>query len=140
MERTEIKNILDSIEFTFNKQLNNTNNELNKTTFNILFYKNGKELISKFTCNPTYIMPEKELCLSMLINDMNAFDEARDAADFLNIFGYINNEDTIREGLNAYKQCEKTKEKLEYFFDDLNISEINEINDYINDYARKDYE
>ena len=41
-------------------------------------------------------------------HDALACEEKRDLADFLEGFGYLNNADTIREGIAAYEGCKRT--------------------------------
>ena len=78
-----------------------------------------------YQCNTTHKQPTKEDCLYCLLSDAQSVEYCQDEADFLNEFGYIDNAESIRKGLKAFKACERTKKALDRLFTSEELEELN---------------
>lgn len=72
-----------------------------------------------YQCNTTYTYPTLEDCMSCILNDMMAYDDARDVIDFCNELGY---EDS--QGLRVYKACKKVSKALHRLFTDEELDKL----------------
>lgn len=88
---------------------------------------NGVRRSFEYQCNPNYTTPEKKDVIECLLSDMDAYEDTEDVASFLYEFGYTENEKAIREGMEAYKGCEKNARKFYDLFSDSEIIRIREV-------------
>lgn len=67
-----------------------------------------------------------------ILSDMSCYDSSRDMEDFIYSFGYDNQDlETYKQGMKAYKACEKTSEKLHELFNNDELEKLqNEFQDY----------
>lgn len=85
-----------------------------------------------YQCNPSATHePTLKDCLYCLLSDASSVEYCQDEADFLNEFGYIDNAESIRRGLKAFRACEKTKKALERLF---TSEELEKLNTYFENY------
>ena len=80
-----------------------------------------------YQCNPSATHePTKEDCLYCLLSDASMVDYCADEADFLNEFGYIDDAESIRRGLNAFKACKRTAKAIDRLFTEDEKEALNE--------------
>lgn len=79
-----------------------------------------------YQCNPNATHePTLKDCLYCLLSDASSVEYCRDEADFLNEFGYIDDAESIRKGLKAFKACERTKKALDRLFTSEELEALN---------------
>lgn len=62
-----------------------------------------------------------------VLSDMGCYESSRDMEDFLYSFGYDNQDlETYKEGIEAYKGCKKTAEKLHELFNNNELEQLQE--------------
>lgn len=116
---TTASTIIDSLKFTFEiadvqKDLFTPAHVLYKCRFTT---PARRRFTFDYQCNPSATHePTKEDCLYCLLSDASAVDCCTDEADFLNEFGYIDNAESIRRGLNAFKACQRTAKAIDRLF------------------------
>lgn len=87
---------------------------------------NKKQFTFSYQCNAAYSQPSAKECLYCLLSDASSVDYCTDEADFLQEFGYIDDADSIRRGLKAFKACQRTKKAIERLFTDEEIAALKE--------------
>lgn len=69
---------------------------------------------------------DKMDALNSILLDANAYEQSRDEKEFLNEFGYDKDVDTLKAGLKAYKECERTYDALNRIFTSAELDELHE--------------
>lgn len=91
----------------------------NHTRFKCKIKYMGLQYTFDYQCNTDYMYPTLEDCMSCILGDMMAYDDARDVIDFCNEFGY---EDL--QGLKTYKACKKVSKALHRLFTEDELTEL----------------
>lgn len=91
------------------------------TMFKCKIKYSGLQYTFDYQCNTDYMYPTLKDCMSCILNDMMAYDDARDVIDFCNEFGYNN---STSAGLKAYKACKKTSKVLHRLFTEDELTEL----------------
>lgn len=89
------------------------------TRFKCKIKVDGLQYTFDYQCNTDYMYPTLEDCMSCILGDMMAYDDARDVIDFCNEFGYEDN-----AGLKAYKACKKVSKALHRLFTEDELTEL----------------
>lgn len=63
--------------------------------------------------------------LYCLVLDMNAYEFSRDEYDFMRSYGYMDTD--IKKARKAYRECEKTAEKLHRIFTEAELDILSQI-------------
>lgn len=120
--------IIDSLKFTFEV----ADNQKDLFTPAHTLYKcrittpARRSFTFDYQCNPSATHePTKEDCLYCILSDASTVDYCTDEADFLSEFGYIDNAESIRKGLKAFKACERTKKALDRLFTSEELEALN---------------
>ena len=126
-EKTEGEKIIDSLRFTATeaeeqKDLFTPSHTLFKC---VIVTTSRRRYTFNYQCNTTHKQPTKEDCLYCLLSDAQSVEYCQDEADFLNEFGYIDNAESIRKGLKAFKACERTKKALDRLFTSEELEALN---------------
>ena len=91
----------------------------NHTRFECKIKYSGLQYTFDYQCNTNYMHPTLEDCMSCILGDMTAYDNARDVIDFCNEFGY---EDL--QGLKIYKTCKKVSKALHRLFTEDELDKL----------------
>lgn len=86
-----------------------------------------KQFTFSYQCNAAYKQPCVKECLYCLLSDASSVDYCADVADFLNEFGYIDDADSIRRGLKAFKSCQRTKKAIDRLFTEDEKAALNKL-------------
>lgn len=89
------------------------------TRFKCKIKVDGLQYTFDYQCNTDYMYPTLEDCMSCILGDMMAYENATDVLDFCNEFGYEYN-----EGLKSYKACKKVSKALHRLFTDAELDEL----------------
>lgn len=126
--------IIDSLKFTFEV----ADNQKNLFTPAHTLYKcrittpARRRFTFDYQYNPSAThKPTKEDCLYCILSDASSVDYCTDEADFLNEFGYIDNTESIRQGLKAFKTCQRTAKAIDRLFTE---EEKEALNEYFSNY------
>lgn len=79
-----------------------------------------------YQCNAEHQQTTAKDCLSCLLSDASSVDYCTDEADFLQKFGYIDTDESIRRGLKAFKACQHTAKSLERLFSSEELGSMRE--------------
>lgn len=121
------ENIIDSLKFTATEA--EEQKDLftpSHTLFRCVFVTPSRHRYTfSYQCNTKHKQPTKEDCLYCILSDAQCVESCKDEADFLAEFGYIDDAESIRKGLKAFKACERTKKALERLFTSDELEALN---------------
>ena len=109
--------MLNKIKFSY-KQANKQEHLItpNHTLFKCKIKVDGCQYVFNYQCNTEYNLPNLVSCMYALITDMDAYDGARDMADFNFEFDCLDDK--------VYKACKKTSKALHRLFTDEELTQI----------------
>lgn len=126
---TAAEKIIDSLKFSFEE----ADEQKNLFTPAHVLYKcrittpAHRRYTFDYQCNPSATHePTKEDCLYCILSDASSVDYCTDEADFLNEFGYIDDAESIRRGLQAFKACQRTAKAIDRLFTEEEKAALNE--------------
>lgn len=126
---TAAEKIIDSLKFSFEE----ADEQKNLFTPAHVLYKcrittpARRRYTFDYQCNPSATHePTKEDCLYCILSDASSVDYCTDEADFLNEFGYIDDAESIRRGLQAFKACQRTAKAIDRLFTEEEKAALNE--------------
>lgn len=126
---TAAEKIIDSLKFSFEE----ADEQKNLFTPAHVLYKcrittpARRRYTFDYQCNPSATHePTIKDCLYCLLSDASSVDYCTDEVDFLNEFGYIDDAESIRRGLKAYKACKRTAAAIDRIFTEDEKTALNE--------------
>lgn len=126
---TAAEKIIDSLKFSFEE----ADEQKNLFTPAHVLYKcrittpARRRYTFDYQCNPSATHePTIKDCLYCLLSDASSVDYCTDEVDFLNEFGYIDDAESIRRGLQAFKACKRTAAAIDRIFTEDEKTALNE--------------